>query len=243
MDNGATTVYIGSLAIVEGSDSFKIGTRTVKSGEISIQEVVWENTDRTIKSYKGQLKALMETRDELIPKYTNALDTMVESLVTSVNDIHMGGYGLDGSTGTVFFDPAGVTADSIRVDVNIDLNPDRIAASQSGEIGDNTNALAIADLRDTLLMNNGTATISDYYQDIIGDIGIRTNQAISQKENYELLVAQVENSRQSVQGVSLDEEMTQMIKYQNAFDAAARVITAMDQALDTVIHGMGITGI
>jgi flagellar hook-associated protein 1 FlgK len=185
----------------------------------------------------------METRDELIPEYENTLDSMVETLVTEVNALHMNGYGLDGTTGVVFFDPTGITADTIKVDHQIELNQDRIAASLSGEVGDNANALAIADLRDALLMNNGTATISDYYQDLIGKVGVKTNQAVSQKENYELLVAQVENSRQSIQGVSLDEEMTQMIKYQNAYDAAARVITAMDQALDTVIHGMGITGL
>jgi flagellar hook-associated protein 1 FlgK len=56
------------------------------------------------------------------------------------------------------------------------------------------------------------------------------------------MVQQVDNMRQSVQGVSLDEEMANMIKYQHAYDAAARVITTMDQALDTVINGMGIVG-
>ena len=58
----------------------------------------------------------------------------------------------------------------------------------------------------------------------------------------ELLVHQIENARESVQGVSLDEEMTNLIRYQHAYDAAARVITAMDQALETVISKMGIVG-
>ena len=73
-------------------------------------------------------------------------------------------------------------------------------------------------------------------------MGIETNTAISFTNNIELLVHQIENARESVQGVSLDEEMTNLIRYQHAYDAAARVITAMDQALDTVINKMGIVG-
>lgn len=239
--SGSVTVYIGSLAIVEGGDSFEIGTRTIGSGDIAIQDIVWAKTDHAIRSSGGQLKALLETRDEIIPEYENSLNAIIETMVTGVNEIHRNGYGLDSSTNVNFFDPDGLTAKTIEINIDILNNQDMIAASQSGEPGDNTNALAISDLRDSLLMNNGTATISNFYQDIIGSIGVKTNQAISQKENFELLVAQVENSRQSVQGVSLDEEMTMMIKYQNAYDAAARVITAIDEALGTVIS-MGITG-
>jgi flagellar hook-associated protein 1 FlgK len=91
-------------------------------------------------------------------------------------------------------------------------------------------------------MSRGTATINEYYNSIVGQIGVESSKANNLKENYQILVEQLENARQSVQGVSLDEEMAQMIKYQHAFDAAARVITTMDQALDTVINGMGIVG-
>ena len=91
-------------------------------------------------------------------------------------------------------------------------------------------------------MSNDTATINDYYNSVIGRLGVETNQAKSFTENHELLVHQILNARESVQGVSLDEEMTNMVKFQHAYDAAARVITAMDEALDTVIFRMGITG-
>jgi flagellar hook-associated protein 1 FlgK len=102
--------------------------------------------------------------------------------------------------------------------------------------------MAISDLSTTNLMSNGSITINEFYQSLIGEVGSETAKAIHLKSNYELMVAQIENSRQSVQGVSLDEEMTQMIKFQHAYDAAARVITAMDEALETVIHNMGIVG-
>ncbi|MFZ5979326.1 MAG: flagellar basal body rod C-terminal domain-containing protein, partial [Candidatus Zixiibacteriota bacterium] len=83
---------------------------------------------------------------------------------------------------------------------------------------------------------------NDYYNSLVGTLGVETKEAKSFASNYELLVQQVDNDRQSVQGVSLDEEMTNMIKVQNAYDAAARIITTIDEALDTVISGMGIVG-
>jgi flagellar hook-associated protein 1 FlgK len=240
--NGSLMVYIGSLTIVDGSQSFNVGTKQVKSGNLTVSTIVWENTDREIRNFKGSLKGLLELRDTTIPEYVNSLDTLAQTLVTSVNALHRAGYGLDGSTGLNFFDPRGTTAATISLSFDIEIDPNKIAASGSGEIGDNTNALAIADLRNSLLMQNGTATLSDFYQNIVGDIGIKTSNAKSQKSNFELLVTQVENNRQSIQGVSLDEEMAMMIKYQHAYDAAARVVTTMDEALVTIIQTMGVTG-
>ena len=84
--------------------------------------------------------------------------------------------------------------------------------------------------------------MNDYYNTIVGALGVESNESQSVSANADLLVQQIDYARQSVQVVSLDEEMTNMIKYQHAYDAAARVITAMDQALDTVISTMGIVG-
>ncbi|UCD94150.1 MAG: flagellar hook-associated protein FlgK, partial [Candidatus Zixiibacteriota bacterium] len=240
--NGTATVYVGALAIVEGTSSFKIGTHKIRVGAAAVSEIVWEGTTKTLKVYDGQLRGLLDTRDTVIPNYMQALDDLAKALITNINSLHQAGFGLDGSTGWNFFGTLDMSAAGIKVSDEIQNDINRIAASQSGEVGDNRNALAIADLRNAKLMSRGTASLAEFYQGMIGGIGVETSKARGLKENYELLVAQLENSRQSVQGVSLDEEMTQMIKFQHAYDAAARVITTMDQALDTVIHGMGIVG-
>jgi flagellar hook-associated protein 1 FlgK len=91
-------------------------------------------------------------------------------------------------------------------------------------------------------MRNNSQSISGYYNTHIGNVGVQSAEAASFSDNYALVLNQLENARQSVQGVSLDEEMINMIKFQHAYDAAARVITVMDEALDTVIRGMGIVG-
>jgi flagellar hook-associated protein 1 FlgK len=241
-ENNSVTVMIGSLAIVDGSSSLQLGMSKVSGGRIASSEIVWAGTDKTIKVLGGQLKGLIETRDEVVPKYLERLDDLAETLVTSVNALHRNAYGLDGSTGLNFFDPLKTSASNIQLDQMIELDVNRIAASQGGEVGDNVNALAIADLKNTALMMRGTASINEFYNAMIGELGVETGKAKHLKENYELLVEQIENARQSVQGVSLDEETTQLIKYQHAYDAAARVITVMDQALDTVINNMGMVG-
>ncbi|PKK84490.1 MAG: flagellar hook-associated protein FlgK [candidate division Zixibacteria bacterium HGW-Zixibacteria-1] len=240
--NGTATVYIGSLAIVEGTSSFKIGTYKSGAGAISVNNVVWQGSEKDVKVLGGQLKGLLDTRDKAIPKYLEALDDIAAELINNVNSLHQTGYGLDGSTGINFFNVNYTSAGNFKLSDEIENNVNRIAASLSGEVGDNRNALAIADLRTSALMSRGTATMSEFYSGLMGQIGIEAGTARNTMENYQLLVSQLDNSRQAVQGVSLDEEMTQMIKYQQAYDAAARVITVMDEALSTVIKEMGIVG-
>jgi flagellar hook-associated protein 1 len=242
--NSTLTVYISSLAIVEQTSSFHIGTNKNKSGAQATSEIVWANTDKVIKSYNGQLKGLVDTRDEIIPEYLEALDNIAQALVTNVNALHTTGYGLGGANGTGetghnFFDPTKISAANITINQDIVNDLNLIAASQTGEIGaegDGRNAQAIADLKRSLLMSDNSLTIGESYNALISKIGVATAKASNLKETFELMVQQVDNSRQSIQGVSLDEEMAQMIKYQNAFDAAARVIVAMDKALGTIIR-------
>ncbi len=243
MENGLATVYIGSLAIVDGVSSYRLDTYKTGAGATSANQIVWEGTKKSIKVLDGQIKGAIDLRDMVIPEYLQALDDMAEALVTNVNTLHQTGYGLDGTTtGINFFNSTRISAADISLSGDIANDINNIAASLSGEVGDNRNALAISDLRSSMLMSRGTSTISGFYQSLIGKIGVDTSKARNLKEDYGLLVAQTDNSRQSVQGVSLDEEMVQMIKYQHAFDAAARIITTMDQAMEVVINRMGVVG-
>jgi len=244
-DNGAVIVYIGALTLIDEQEANHLGTkerRATSAGNVLVSDIVWEGTTKVIKNLDGELKGLFDTRDEVIPSYMEELDELARILIAEVNALHSTGYDLNGDTGIDFFDETYLSAENITLSQEILNDVSRIAASISGAIGDNANALAIADLRNSLLMNDGTATLDEFYNTIVGRIGSETSKATQIKENQTLLVEQLENSRQSVQGVSLDEEMTQMIKYQHAYDAAARVITTIDEALSTVIEKMGIVG-
>lgn len=240
--NGSATVYISGLAIVENADTFELGTVVNSSGALATHDIVWKNTKTTVKITGGELRGLLDTRDSILPGYLDRLDELAETVVREVNAVHRAGVGLDGTTGLDFFNGSFTSAATIRVGQNIMDDPTLIAASQSGEPGDNANALAIADIRNQMTMSYGTASITEYYQGMIGKIGVDSHEAKTFKGNYEVLIQQIENSRQSVQGVSLDEEMAGMVRMEHAYNAAARVITFIDEALETLIQGMGVVG-
>ena len=240
--NGTTTVYIGSLTLVDGSDFLKISTKEIiKNGQVK-HDLYWAGTSVRIKNLNGQLAGMIETRDKIIRKYIDQLNELASTLVAQVNQIHTAGFGLNATTGVSFFYTQYTDAAGISINTELALDPSKVAASVSGEPGDNRVALSMMDLRNMNVMQKNSSTMNDFFNGLIGQVGVESNTANSFTKNYELLINQIENAKESVQGVSLDEEMTNLIRFQHSYAAAARVITAMDEALDTVIVKMGIVG-
>lgn len=239
--NGATIVTMGAMVLVDEDDSFAIGTKSsVKNGQMTNQ-LVWANTSVNLRNLSGQLAGLTEMRDKTIPDYIAQLDELANHVIDQVNGIHQNGFGLNGSTGVLFFDPAYRTAATMRLSPDVINDINKIATGGSAS-GGNEIALAIAELRTKAVLDGNSRTLNDYYNSMVGGLGVETRQASSFTANYELLLQQTEQARQAVQGVSLDEEMANLIKFQHAYDAAARVITSMDEALQTVIADMGVVG-
>ncbi|TFH65157.1 MAG: flagellar hook-associated protein FlgK [Candidatus Zixiibacteriota bacterium] len=239
--NGSLTVLLGSMALVDGSDSLGITTKIEQSGNSTVTRAVWENTNFDIEFSGGELYALQQLRDKSLPAYQNGLDTLASTIVEQVNAIHRGGVGATGSTGINFFTQFNRTAMTISLNTEIENDSNLIAASLSGEPGDTRNAQAISELRSSAVLSDNSLTISEFYAGLVGTLGIKTQEASNLRENYNLLATQLDNAKQSVQGVSIDEEMTNMMKYQRAYEASARIVTYIDSALETIISGMGVT--
>ncbi len=239
--NGTAAVMIGSMSLVDGVDYLQIETKNVQRDGTTATIAVWQNTNFEIDFAGGEFQALEQVRDKTIPDMQRNLDELAMTIMNQVNTVHAAGVGATGSTGVNFFDPFRTSAATMGLNAEVEHDPNLIAASLSGEPGDTRNAQAISELRYQRVMQSGTATISEFYASMVGTLGIRTQEAETLKDNYSLLVTQLENARQSVQGVSVDEEVTNMIKFQRAYEAAARVITFVDSALETVISGMGVT--
>jgi len=240
--SGNYTVLIGSMALVDGIEVSELETVVQNQGATVISDVRFVNSSAKPEITNGKLAGLIETRDEVLVERLAELDELALSIVEKVNEMHRDGYGLNDSTGINFFDDSATGAADIKLNDLIINDVGNIAASLNGEAGDNSNALRIAGLRNDMTMRNGEATFGDYYNSIVGIVGLRTREAEYLATNQESLVFHIENSRQSVEEVSLDEEMTNLIKYEHAYAAAARVITTMDEALNTIINGMGIVG-
>ncbi|HNT35590.1 MAG TPA: flagellar basal body rod C-terminal domain-containing protein, partial [bacterium] len=296
----------------------------------------------------GELGALIELRDSIIPAYQDELDTMVYTLVEQVNRLHSGGSGLkafqslrsavavsasteplvnaglafsaqagtftieivdsdrnvvesyditvdptvdtladiaariDAADGTVaggslqasvtadnrlqiwtlggqgfqfHGDDSGVlaalgvntlftgsTAEDIGINSIIDQDSDYLATSETGAVGDNGIILKIAQLRDERLMNGGTQTITEFYRATVGQIGIEGRRAEQMRNSSDLLLTALKDQRSSVSGVSIDEELINLVQAQQAFAAAARVVTMVDEMLDLVTSRLGTGG-
>jgi flagellar hook-associated protein 1 FlgK len=178
-----------------------------------------------------------------LPETRDALDTLATTLVGQVNALHRQGVTPDGRTGISFFDPLFVDARNIQLHPAIaDTSQQSIAVGRTTAESDVDIAQEIADLAELGVMPDGRTSLNGFYDSVVGTVGVRSAEAMEVADTQALLVGQLENQRQSVMGASLDEELANMIKYQHAYEAAARVITTMDEAIGTVIHGMGIVG-
>lgn len=195
--------------------------------------------------------------------YTGAARTLTSDLkvtVKGLNGLHQLGYSMDGTNngGLPFFTAAGggtaITAGNISLNAAILADPSKIATSlrtttASGTEtvikGNNTLANLIANLKDTPMKpadGLSNATIGAQFSAIVGQLGVQSQEAARQTSNSEFLVQQVDTRRQSVSGVSLDEEMGNMIKFQHAYSASARFMTTYDQLLDKLINSTGMVG-
>jgi flagellar hook-associated protein 1 FlgK len=237
--NGAVSVFVANgEPLVAGSMFWQLSTETNAAG---LQDVVWvddagNTTNITSDISGGKLRGWLEVRDGVIPDYLNRLDTLAQALIAEVNTLHLTGFALDGSAGEVFF--TGAASADMAVNANIVGNPDLIAAaSDAARVpGDNSKAIEIADLQQQLTMSGNTVTFNDYFSSLVRDVGYEVIKSDSYYAHQSEMVAYLDNYRESISGVSLDEEMINLIKFQNAYTAAAKLISTTDELMETVLN-------
>jgi len=172
------------------------------------------------------------------------LDLLAVGLRDALNTAHATGFDLDGNAGGTLF--TGTGASNIAVDAAI--TPRRLAASTTGAAGDGNNALVISALRDQSIIGSVNAPTSltlrprDALADLTAVVGVSAAAADQTAQMVDAALAAADSRRDDVSGVSIDEEMTQMLRYQRAYEASARVVTAMDDVLDTLVNRLGLVG-
>lgn len=188
----------------------------------------------------GELGGLLNVRDKICGGLRDSMDQMAYKLAWEVNRAHVQGYDRTGRTGTIMFNmPEESAGFAGRIKVTDDVLNDvgRIAtAADNTAPGDNRMANIISGIQYKQVFDNNTATIDDYYNSVVGQIGIETQRANSEAQSQKDIVAQLKNVRESISGVSLDEETTKMIEFQKSFDASARLIRTADEMMDTVLN-------
>jgi flagellar hook-associated protein 1 FlgK len=207
--------------------------------------------DLTAEIDSGSLGGTLRVRDTLAPEAIRALDVLAFNTAETINAVHRAGYGRDGSTGNDFFSVGAAVEDSaqqISLSAAIAASTDAIAAGLNGpEPGDNENAIALASLRiqASSLYLPGDApgtptgplrTMLGHVASIVGNIGVQAKSFQDAAAQHERIYEVLENQRDEISGVSIDEEVTRLMQLQAAFQANARVISTVQQLLDELVR-------
>jgi flagellar hook-associated protein 1 FlgK len=226
-DNGTAEVTVSGQALV-GTDGSVNPVTVDASNRISVG-----GTAVTLDG--GSAAASITTLTSTLPTVKGELDGVAAKLAGAVNAVQANGVDLSGAPGAPMFnDGSGaVTAATIHVSMT---DPSQVAAGAagSGKSYDGSNALDASEL--------GSAPDSPdaAYADLVGDVGSASSLAQSQQATQDSVTSSVDARRQAASGVSLDEEVSNMLTLQHTYQAASRVLTTMDSLLDTLINHTGV---
>ena len=233
-ENGTVSVLSSYNTVVDQSHAYSLTLDVTENNGYRKASLLVDGT-MPVEMKSGQLKNLMDIFSTGVPDLLQKLDTITESFVNKVNQIHGSNYSLYGENGISLFTDSGISSGSIQISQQVQNDVANIAVSKSGQTGDGAGALAISNLRYAKLLSNGDETLDDYYRSMVAKVGDYAQNMQDKSENYSAVVNMMENQRDSIKGVSLEEEMVDMIKFQNSFNAASKIITTVDELMQTVI--------
>jgi len=246
--DGSLNIFISNgRSLVEGINVWKLDVEDNPANS-NYYDIVFEDTPTVAINDRlrgGTLAGLLDVRDKIYvwdPStgqyngYLSDLNTMAATIINTVNTQHSSGYDLDGNVGGDFFSTASTLAKDMFVSSSIAANVRQIAASATVN-RDGQNASFINAIKDdSMLMAGGTATIDNFYQTLMARIGndVASSQRSLDQQTY--VLNQIESQREAVSGVSIDEEMLNMIKYQAGYNAAARLAGVISEMMDVLIN-------
>ena len=229
---GAIAVYAGDTLLLDS------GTRremTVNYSLDGVYSLGFADSSRPVLATNSSTGALVDLLTTGLPELQQQVDQLAGAIVDAVNAEHFKGVPASGGLdGTNFFVSTGTTANSMAIESAILESVDAIAAGQ-GLPGDGSVAQAIANLRGTALPGLDGRTAGAFYADLATGLGLSVADANRQITTQDILVNQITNQRSSVSDVSVDEELVNLIAFQQAYIAATRVVTAADEMMQAVL--------
>lgn len=244
-DKGSIIVQAAGSSLVDGTGTRPLSIDLAADGSIKLMSDATggsAGTEVTQFLSGGKLFGIKETRDVDLFDVASRFDKLVFDVANAVNTQHAAGVGQDGVGGRNLFDVGPTLSDaarSIRLGAAVAGNPAAVAAASSAVSlpGGSDNAVALANVFDTALPDGRTA--SETYGDLVGSIGQRKSSAAQMVETQNAVKEQIQAMRESVSGVSLDEEMVSLTKYQRAYEAAGRVLSTVDELMQDLINRVG----
>jgi flagellar hook-associated protein 1 FlgK len=233
--DGTARVVIGGLSVVNGTSATPLtlqagGTLADPSGTTAV-------AGGTIGGYQTFLSSDL-------PAYQAQLDGFATDLANALNAAHANGFTPAGQPGgpLLTYNPSAAAA-TLSAAIT---DPSKLALSSAAgppfPTYNGVNAQALADLRTASVASGGTLSLGGALQSLVTGLAATTSNVVGTAQSQSSLLQSMQSARQASQGVSIDEEMANMMEAQRAYQAAARVMTAVDQNLDTLVNHTGIVG-
>jgi flagellar hook-associated protein 1 len=239
--SGRATASIGTTALLSDDGPATVSMDGAADETINVTATDGTVTDVTA-TIRGELGGLHRVLTEDIPEWRGELDTLAVAVADAINAVNEAGFTADGNPGLALM--TGADARTIALDAAATAASLAAAPTATSPIHDNTNARALADLRYVALPNppGPPQTLEAQLADTIVGLAaqVRSSRAAAKAAGNVATSSAI--ARASEHGVSIDEEMVGMVRYQRALEAAARVMTAVDQTLDTLVNRVGIVG-
>jgi len=235
-DGSDLMVAISGKLLIQGDLVSKIEVTPNAQGW---SKVVWSGDGSDVVATGGQLAGQLQIRDDVLQSYIDSLNDIASTITEQVNGYYSTALDAAGDPAGDFF-VAGSDASNIAVEPGLVATPLSLATGTTGKPGGNDVADLIANL--STLKLAGGETLGETYMRLVSQVGADSQEAISRTDTYNLMLQQVNAQREAVSGVSLDEEMMKMTQFQQAYNAAARMVTVIDDMMDTVISRMGTVG-
>jgi flagellar hook-associated protein 1 FlgK len=230
-DGSVDVILAGRTMVTRGSYE-QLETTTIRTADGDRSMIVTVN-GQPVDLAHGYLEGLLTARDVHVVAMRQQLDDVVSELITSVNELHVQGRS-GGVTGIPFF--VGDSLQTIGVAEAIRNDPSLVATSRSGASGDHDIALAIAALADQGRGGPGDPSINERYRGVLVDLAGRRSSFAFLLDNQDSVIESVRVKIASVSGVSLDEEGANMVRYQNTYTAAAKVIATVQEMYESLLQ-------
>jgi flagellar hook-associated protein 1 len=231
--DGSINLSVDGNTLISGSNlEDTLQTYNAGGGQLLVATAGASGTPLTLTG--GSIEGTITARDGALATLQTGVNNLASQLITQVNTVYSAGYDLNGNTGANFF--SGTNASNIAVNATLAGNPETLqAAGTAGATGDNTVALAVAQLANTAQAGLSNQTFSGDYNYQITNLGSALSSANNELSDQQTVQSMLTQQRDSESGVDMDQEMTNVVSYEKAYQGAAELVTTLDQMLTTVV--------
>ncbi|MBX7079745.1 MAG: flagellar hook-associated protein FlgK [Nannocystaceae bacterium] len=245
-DDGSITVLLqGGMPLVSGEHASQLrGTSDTGNDGLLRLDLIDPSgaaLDVTGQLSGGSLGGRLALRDDELVATGDALDQLAYDLATAVNTVHVAGFGTDGVSGREFFAQPAAVADAaagLALSAGLEDHPEWIAAASTAASasGGNDNLLAMIDLAGSNIAAGGTLTAGQQVASLIGDVGRRARAQNDAADEAAAMYEQNTALLQSSTGVSVDEELVDLSRFERAYQAGARIVQTVERLYDTILQ-------